>query len=145
MKKILTLATLGLLAAGAALFTSCSSVPHDTGAYVPVNTTVNDVENHELVVLLDPRVQYSVTCSGIQQRYLSDGRLDVTANIRNREGRRLQVQVNCLFKDDQGFPTEGEEAPFRNLILTENAQEPVHFAALNDKARRYTIRIREAH
>ena len=40
---------------------------------------------------------------------------------------------------------EGEESPFKNVILTENAQEPVQFIALNDKARRYTIRIREAH
>jgi hypothetical protein len=50
-----------------------------------------------------------------------------------------------LFKDDQGFPTEGEEAPFRNLILSENAQEPVQFISMNNKAKRYTIRIREAH
>ncbi|MDB6023460.1 MAG: hypothetical protein JWQ04_3317 [Pedosphaera sp.] len=144
MKRTLTLLTLTLLAAGGVLLTGCQT-EHDTGAYVPVNTTVNDVENHELLVLLDSRVQYSVTCSGIQQRNLPDGRLEITANIRNREGRRLQVQISCLFKDDQGFPTEGEEAPFQNLILSENAQEPAHFVSLNNKARRYTIRIREAH
>jgi len=144
MRKTLTLATLSLVAAAGAFLIGCAS-SHDTGAYVPVNTTVNDVENHELLVLLDPRVQYSVTCSGIQQRNLTDGRLEITANIRNRESRRIQVQVSCLFKDDQGFPTEGEEAPFQNLILTENAQEPVHYVSMNNKARRYTIRIREAH
>jgi hypothetical protein len=127
-----------------ALMTGCQTPDHDTGAFVPVNTTVNDVENHEFIVLLDPRVQYSVTCSGIQQRSLSDGRMEITANIRNREARRLQVQINCVFKDAQGFPTEGEETPFRNLILSENAQEPVNFVALNNKAARYTIRIREA-
>ena len=63
-----------------------------------------------------------------------------TANIRNRARlAELQVQVNCVFKDDQGFPTEGEETPFRTLILSENAQEPVQFVAMNTKARRYTI------
>jgi uncharacterized protein YcfL len=144
MKKILALGAFSLLAVTGLFLTGCQS-DHDTGAYVPVNTTVNDVENHELLVLLDPRVQYSVTCSGIQELVLPDGRLQITANIRNRENRRLQVQINCLFKDDQGFPTEGEEAPFRNLILTENAQEPVQFVSLNNKAKRYTIRIREAH
>jgi hypothetical protein len=144
MKKTLTLMTLGLLAVGGALLTGCQT-PHDTGAFVAVNTTVNDVENHELIVLLDPAVQYSVTCAGIQQRYTPDGRLEVTANIRNREGRRLQVQINCVFKDDQGFPTEGDDAPFQNLILSENAQEPAHFISMNNRARRYTIRIRQAH
>ncbi|HWF18261.1 MAG TPA: hypothetical protein VG754_03295, partial [Verrucomicrobiae bacterium] len=94
MKRTFSLIALGLLAIGGALFTGCET-SHDTGAYVPVNTTINDVENHQLVVLLDPAVQYSVTCSGIQQRYTPDGRLDVVANIRNREGRRIQVQINC--------------------------------------------------
>lgn len=144
MKKILSLLSLTVLAA-AGLFLAGCATEHDTGAFVPVNTTVNDLENREVTVLLDKRVQYSVTCSGIQQRFTPDGRIEVIANIRNREPRRIQVQVNCVFKDEQGFPTEGEETPFRNLILSENAQEPVQFAALNNKAQRYTIRIREAH
>src|SRR3954453_7873398 len=143
MKK--TFAAFSLLAIAALLFTGCETTPRDTGAYVPVNTTVNDLENHEPIVLMDSRVQVSVTCSGIQQRAAEDGRLEVTANLRNRENRRIQVQVNCVFKDDQGFPTQGEESPFKNVILTENAQEPVHFISLNDKAKRYTIRVREAH
>jgi hypothetical protein len=140
-----TLIALSLSVLGGLLFTGCESTPKDTGGYVPINTTINDAENHLQVVLLDKRVQVSVTCTGIYQKTLPDGRLDVVANIRNREERRIQVQVNCVFKDDFGAPTEGEEAPFRDLILTENAQEPVHFVSLNDKARRYTIRIREAH
>ena len=113
------------------------------GAFVVVGDS--EAEAKEKLALLDSRVQTSVTCSGVYQKTLPDGRLDVTANIRNREERRIQVQINCVFKDDLGAPTEGEETPFRNLILTENAQEPVHFVSLNDKARRYTIRIREAH
>ena len=139
-----TLPMLAALAAGL-LFAGCETTPTDTGAYVPVNTLVNDRENYENIVLLDRRVQDSVTCSGIQQRTLEDGRLSIVANIRNRENRRIQVQINCVFKDPQGFPTEGEETPFQNLILTENAQEPVQFLAMNNKAARYTIRIREAH
>ncbi len=140
-----TLIALSLAVLSGFLFTGCESTPKDTGAYVPINTTINDAENHVPVVLLDSRVQVSVTCTGIYQKTLPDGRMDVVANIRNREERRIQVQINCVFKDDFGAPTEGEESPFRDLILTENAQEPVHFVSLNDKARRYTIRIREAH
>ncbi len=143
MKRTLTLTAFSLLATAGLFLAGCQT--HDTGAYVPVNTTINDRENHEMVVLLDSRVQYSVTCSGIQQRTLPDGRMEVTAHIRNRENRRLQVQINCVFKDDQGFPSEGDDAMFQNLILTENAQEPARFTSLNNKARRYTIRIREAH
>jgi uncharacterized protein YcfL len=144
MKKLLPLTFLGAAAVGIAVLTGCQT-PHDTGAYVPVNTMVNDVENHQLVVLMDPRVQYSVTCPNIQLTKTPDGRLEVTANIRNRENRRIELQVNCVFKDELGFPTEGDETPFRTLILGENAQEPVTFVAMNNKGQHYTIRIRQAH
>jgi hypothetical protein len=141
MKK--TLIALNLLAASTLFFGGCAT--SDTGGYVPVNTSVNNLEDHELIVLLDPRVQKSITCTGIQQRTTEDGRLEVTANLRNREARRIQVQASCVFKNEQGFATEGDDAPFQNVILTENAQESVHWISLNNQARRYTIRIREAH
>ena len=132
------------LALGAVLIAGCSTPTHETGAYVPVNTTINDVENREPVVLFDQRVQYSLTCSGIQQRTLPDGRLELNIHLRNREGRRIQVQANCIFKDEQGFPSEGGDTPFQTVILSENAQETVQFVSLNNKARKYTLRVRQA-
>ena len=131
------------LAAMALAFTGCETTPPDTGAYLPVNTTVNDVENRAGLVLLDPRAQTSVTCSGLQETRLPDGRLQIVAHLRNREDRRIQIQVNCEFKDEQGFST-GDETPFQTVILTENAQEAVKFTSLNNKARKYTIRVRQA-
>jgi hypothetical protein len=114
------------------------------GAYHPTNTDRYDLENKERIVLMDKAVQVSVTYSGIQERFLEDGRLEVFANLRNREARRIEVQVSCIFKDSQGFST-GDETPFQTLILTENSQETVHFVSMNNLAKRYTIRIREAH
>ena len=114
------------------------------GAYEPVNTTVGDLENRSPFVLMDPGAQRSITLAGpIQQGVLADGRLEVVANIRNRENRRIQVQVNCVFKDAQGFST-GDETPWQTLILTENATEAVRFVSMNDKAKRYTVRVRQA-
>ena len=136
--KNLTL-SLALLTVGLGLGAGCGG-----GAYLPKNTTKYDLENREKLVLLDARVQRSVTCSGIQERVLEDGRLEIAANIRNREGRRIEVQIGCVFKDANGFPT-GDESPFQTLILTENAQEAVKFTSLNNLAKKYTIRIREAH
>ena len=93
---------------------------------------------------MDRGVQKSVTSAGpIQEGVNADGRLEVVANLRNRENRRIQVQVSCVFKDAQGFST-GDESPWQTLILTENSQESVRFVAMNDKAKRYTIRVREA-
>jgi uncharacterized protein YcfL len=73
---------------------------------------------------------------------LVDGRLEVVANVRNRENRRIEVQMNCEFKDDQGFAVDSTN--WEPVILTENAQQSVHFVSMNNQARRYTIRVREA-
>jgi len=62
--------------------------------------------------------------------------------VRNRENRRIQVQINCEFKDAQGFPVDS--TPFQTLILTENATESVPFTSMNSKAKNYTIRVRQA-
>ena len=126
-----------------ALFISgCETVEYEHGAYLPENVMVNDLENRTALVLLSHRVQYSVTCPAIQETRLPDGRLQVAANLRNREGRRIQVQANCEFKDAQGVTLDS--TPFENVFLDENAQGTVKFLAMNNKAAGYTVRIREA-
>lgn len=112
------------------------------GAYSPKYTDQYDLENQAPFVLLDKMVQRSVTVSDIQERKLADGRLEVIANVRNREERRIQVEVDCVFKNLQGFPVD--ETPFKPLILTENAQEGVRFVSLSTEAEKFTIRVRQA-
>lgn len=131
-----------LAATAVLLFAAGCSSPYDRGPYAPQQSRTPALENKEPVVLLDPGVQYSITCTGVQERTLPDGRLEVIAQIRNRENRRIEVQVNCVFKDQNGFTT-GDETPFQPLILTENATEQVVFTSLNDLARKYTIRVRQ--
>ena len=140
MKKIfLPLAT---IAAMAVLNTGCKTET-ETGALPPVNTTKYNLENTANFVLLDQATQKSITCSGLQVGKTPDGRLEVSAKVRNREHRRLEVQINCVFKDEQGFSTE-DDTPFQTLILTENSTEDVKFTASNAKAKQYTVRVREA-
>ena len=133
-----------MLAAGGAvlLVAGCSST-HDKGPYLPQTPKTPAYEAREPVVLLDPGVQYSVTCSGIQEQTLPDGRLEVVAHLRNRENRRIEVQANCVFKDQNGFST-GDETPFVMVILTENGTEDVRFVSKNNLAKKYTIRVRQA-
>ena len=134
-----------MLAAGGTflLAAGCASSPHYKGPYLPQTPQPPGYETREPVVLLDPGVQYSVTCSGIQEQTLPDGRLEVIAHLRNRENRRIEVQADCVFKDQNAFAT-GDETPFIMVILTENATEDVKFVSMNDLAKRYTIRVRQA-
>jgi hypothetical protein len=139
MKKSL----LSLLAAGGAVLLVAGCSTHDKGPYLPEGVKTPAYEGKEPVVLLDPGVQYSVTCSRVQEQILPDGRLEVVAQLRNRENRRIEVQANCVFKDINGFST-GDETPFAMLILTENATEDVKFDSMNALAKKYTIRVRQA-
>ena len=128
-------ATAGLLAAG------CST--YDKGPYLPQGSKTPAYENSQPVVLMDPGVQHSVTCVGLQERTLEDGRLEVRAHLRNRENRRLEVQANCVFKDQNGFST-GDETPFQQVILMESGTQDLRFVSMNNQARKYTIRVRQA-
>jgi hypothetical protein len=132
------------LAAGGTLLLAvgCSST-HDSGPYLPQTPKTPAYESTEPIVLLDPGVQYSVSCSAIQEQMLPDGRLEVIAHLRNRENRRIEIQANCVFKDGNSFST-GDETPFVTVILTENGTEDVKFASMNNLARKYTIRVRQA-
>ena len=147
-----------LLAAGLALAaaTGCMEVSekaqsgtryvitgHPGGAYQPRNFNKYDLENSAKFALFDKGVERSVTCPNFEERVTDDGRMEIVANLRNRLNRRIEVQINCVFKDDKGFPTN-DEAPFKTLFLDENAQEGVRFISMNNQARTYTIRVREA-
>ena len=137
MKHILP--SLSLAALTLTLLSGCAT----GGASVPKNSTKYDLENQTNFVLLDSGTQRSVTASRISERTTDDGRLEVLVNIRNRENRRIEVQANCVFKDASGFST-GDETPFQNAILTENAQETLKFTAMNNLAKKYTIRVRQS-
>ena len=127
----------------AALITVGCKSTYDKGPYLPEQSQTPAYENTERFVLLDPGVKYSITCSGINERALEDGRVEVTAQIRNRENRRIEVQANCVFKDAAGVSTN-DETPFQTVILTENATEQVKFISANNLAKKYTIRVRQA-
>jgi uncharacterized protein YcfL len=133
--------TVLLLSGAAALILGgCQNQP---GPYLPADTTKYTLESTERFVVMDKRVQHSVTCTGLQEGMSADGRLEVAANIKNRENRRIQVQVSCAFKNAQGFST-GDETPWQTLILGENATETVRFTAMNNQAQKYTVRVRQA-
>ena len=139
MKANLLAALLASVLLGA--ISGCSSSSH-YGALPPQHVADPTLESTAKFVLLDAGAQRSVTCKELQETRLPDGRLQIAANLLNLENRRIQVQINCVFKDAQGFVVE--DTPFQNFFLDENAQEGIKFVSANDKAQRYTIRVREA-
>ena len=92
-------------------------------------------------VWLDDTTPQSVKCTGAQMSHTADGRLTVIAHLRNQEIFRVEVQVNCVFMDANGFTVD--EAPFRTLIIDENATQDVAFEAFKPNAVKYLIRARK--
>ena len=127
-------------AALAAVASGCANT--ETGAYAPQNRDGYNYEATAPFVLMDKGAQNSVTVADIRSETLADGRLQVAANVRNRENRRIEVQANCEFKNADGFAVDS--SPWQTLILTENSMETIQFASMNKDAKRYTIRVREA-
>jgi uncharacterized protein YcfL len=123
-----------------ALFAGCASEPRPLSSQ---DSTRYSVENTENFDLLDKATQAAITCTGLHPRTLADGRLEVVANVKNREAQKISVQINCVFKDEQGFSTN-DETPFQTLTLAPNATEAVRFTAANLAAKKYTIRVRSA-
>lgn len=128
------------LAAAVLAVSGCKTPP---GPFTAQDTTKYTLENTESFVLMDKPTQVSVTCTGLQQRMTPEGRLEVVANVKNREARRIQVQISCAFKNEAGFST-GDETPWETLILGENATEAVRFTSMNTQAKKYTVRVRQA-
>ena len=120
--------------------TGCST---GDGARLPENSGKYHQELGSKFVLMDDGAQRSVTSSALQEIPLPDGRLEVVAVLRNRESRRIQVQVQCIFKDAQGIST-GDETPWKDVILTENGMENVRFSSMNAQAKAYTVRVRQS-
>ena len=110
------------------------------GAPTAVQSTISNNSKFVALGSLGSRI---VQCTGLQENTLPDGRLEVRANILNLVNKRVDLQINCIFKDAQGFST-GDETPFQTLILAETAQETITFTSLNTKAKDYTVRVRLA-
>src|SRR5689334_22954827 len=89
------------LAASSLFLAGCAT----GGARPPINATKGNLEDKSEYALMGPRVQRSVTFSSTQKKFLEDGRLEVITNVRNQENRRIEVQISCVFKDENNFST----------------------------------------
>lgn len=108
-----------------------------------LESTKYNIESTEKLTLLDRAVQGTVACTGLQERMLPDGRLEVVAMVKNRQEQVIKVQLNCVFKDTQGFSI-GDETAFQTVTLAPGATEAVRFTAATSAAKKYTVRVRQA-
>jgi uncharacterized protein YcfL len=123
-----------------ALLAGCGTEP---APQAPMDTTKFTVENTLRFVALDAATEAVVSCTGLQERALGDGRLEVVANLKNSDTKPVKVLVQCLFLDDQGLPI-GAEAPWQALAISADSTEVMRFTAPVLAAKKYSIRVRRA-
>lgn len=111
-------------------------------AKAPVDSTKFTVGNTERFSALDARTDAEVSCTGLQEHTLPDGRLEVVANLRNLTASAVTLQIGCDFLDDQGEST-GPLA-WKALVVPADATAIVRFEAPNAAVRRYAIKARDA-
>ena len=121
-----------------AALAGCSVAPEDSA---PQDSTKFTVENTDQFAALDPAAEAAVTCTGLQERTLGDGRLEVVANVKNKGDAPVKVRVQCQFQDDQGEPTESS-ARWQALEIAGDSTAVVRFTSANAAAKRYAIRAR---
>jgi len=129
----------GLLALSAFGFLLCGCVE---GPRPPIRPAYTESENSAKFVLLDAEMQQTISCSGLQERRTTEGFLEVVAHVRNRASKPVRVEINCDFKDAQGFST-GQVIPYKLISLSENEQRDVRYVSAATEATTYTIHVRK--
>jgi hypothetical protein len=125
---------------GLAMLAGCAGTGQ---SQAPQDTTKFTVGNTERFAALDAATQENISCTGLQERTLGDGRLEIVASIRNRGAVPMQLQVQCLFLDARGLPI-GDAGNWQPLQIKEGATEVERFTAAVAGEDRYRIRVRGA-
>jgi hypothetical protein len=123
-----------------ALFSGCAG---GSATQEPQDTPKFTVENTDRFVALDAATQADVGCTGLQERTLDDGRLEVIANVKDFGDQPVKVDIQCAFSVDRVPPAD--DGSWRQLSIAAGATEVVRFTAPDTTAVRYTIRVRHAH
>jgi uncharacterized protein YcfL len=124
----------------AVLIAGCASVPakgikplkesqlyEETQTFVYLNKGLN-----KQLMLVDQAVSFT-----------EDGRLVVKAKLFNKLPQDLRVQIQTVFKDQDGYPS-GDETNWELIIVPHNAYYYYEAKAMNVKGRNYVSRCRYA-
>ncbi len=122
------------------LLAGCGSVP---APQAPQDTTKFTVGNTVRFAALDSATEAVISCTGLQERALADGRLEVVANLRNSGAIPAKVLVQCEFLAEGGLPV-GPEPRWQTLAIAADSTEVMRFTAPDLTARKYSIRVRRA-
>lgn len=129
---------------GIFLLNGCAAGPYHA---IPYNAH-EDKERNLKVVILDKDLdnQFSskrVVILAQKTDWTEDKRLKVYCEIRNMKDELLRLQVQTVFRDEQGFQI-GDDTNWELILIPQYSTYAYKTTAFNPKVKDYTIRIRKA-
>lgn len=129
---------LGLMAAA---LSGCA----EEGPAAPVGNMASPETAGAPVVLLDRDLSDDIAVDLIRTGPNQNHYLTVQANLRNRTGHDMELQVQSLFYDAKGSilnSSLGNETAWTTLVLTANQTVSYRAQALTTDGDRFTVRVR---
>lgn len=133
MKKIIFVALVMFVAIG------CSSGPYRAKSPKKDKELYEQTQNF---VVLDKALQKKIAVADQSPSRTEDGRLKVRAKILNKTKKDLSIQVQTIYKDEEGYPVD--ETNWQLEIIPAKAYYYYESKSLNNKATDYTIRCKTA-
>ena len=126
------------------LLNGCAAGPYHTIPY----DLKQDKERSLKVVVLDKDLDNQFSSKRIvilnqRTEWTEDGRLKAYCEIRNMKNELLRLQIQTVFRDEQGFQV-GDDTNWELILIPGYVTYAYKTVAFNPKAKDYTIRIRKA-
>ncbi len=136
--RIKNLSYTALAIALAFTVTACS---RSRGPDVPIADAKAVARTQSPVVLFDKTLKGKIAADQVEQYRLADGRMSISANLRNRTKKALTVQTRTVFKDAGGFAID-DETSWQNLFLSPQQYSTVRAASMTGAAEMATVEVR---
>jgi len=115
----------------------CYRGPYHAGAYKPGTTSL---EHTDKIIYAD-NLTYKVYVVNMSVLPLSDGRMQVNAELENRTGKNLVIQVQTQFRDATGNLTE-DKTNWRTIVMAPHSSTSYQAESMNSQARDYVVRVK---
>jgi hypothetical protein len=96
-----------------------------------------------LFEVVDATARNALSCTGLIQHALKDGRLEIVCNVKSRESLPKLVQVQCVWAEE-GFSTMAEQSNWREFSLPPRATETLRFTSSRPGLQLHALRARLA-
>jgi uncharacterized protein YcfL len=128
-----------ILALGAIVMAfGCGHGPYAAKGYAPGTTSI---EHTNRVIVTGAGLSSHLRVVQMNATVLDDGRLKVYAEIENRTGGNLVVQIQTQFKDAAGVLLQ-DETNWKTVVMPPHSSTSYDATSMNGDAKDYVIRIK---